>query len=321
MRNRISVVAMTCVALALGAFLGVFSSGRTAQAASVTDAVNWAIAIAGDDTHGYSQEDRWGPDYDCSSFVISAFNYAGFDIASGSGWTGNMQSIFTAAGFTWIEWDSTAEGASVDDLQYGDILWRSGHTEIYMGDGQIVGAHSAYGYTQTGDQTGKEICTRSYYSGWTAIIRYGSATTATSDGTVTTPTLSVGDTFKKGKCKYVVTGKKTVTLKKFLSDTATTYNIPNTVKKYGVTYKVTAVGKKAFKDKALLTKVKFGTYIKTIEEKAFIRCTSLKKLVFKGKKLKTVEAKAFRKIYSGYKIKAPTEGKLKKYTALIEAAM
>ena len=40
-------------------------------------AVNWAVAIAADQSHGYSQVDRWGPDYDCSSFVISAFEQAG----------------------------------------------------------------------------------------------------------------------------------------------------------------------------------------------------------------------------------------------------
>ena len=36
-------------------------------------AVTWAIRIANDPAHGYDQDNRWGPDYDCSSLVISAW--------------------------------------------------------------------------------------------------------------------------------------------------------------------------------------------------------------------------------------------------------
>ena len=36
-------------------------------------AVQWVIGVAEDNSHGYDQSSRWGPDYDCSSFVISAF--------------------------------------------------------------------------------------------------------------------------------------------------------------------------------------------------------------------------------------------------------
>lgn len=46
----------------------------TTNAASVVEnAISWAVSIANDNSHGYSQQSRWGPDYDCSSFVISAF--------------------------------------------------------------------------------------------------------------------------------------------------------------------------------------------------------------------------------------------------------
>ncbi len=46
----------------------------------IDNAVNWAIDIANDKTHGYDQTNRWGPDYDCSSFVISAWDAAGVDV-------------------------------------------------------------------------------------------------------------------------------------------------------------------------------------------------------------------------------------------------
>ena len=46
----------------------------------IEDAVAWAIETANDQSHGYSQADRWGPDYDCSSFVIQAFQQAGVSL-------------------------------------------------------------------------------------------------------------------------------------------------------------------------------------------------------------------------------------------------
>ena len=42
----------------------------------IDNAIAWARRIAADNIHGYDQANRWGPDYDCSSFVISAFKAA-----------------------------------------------------------------------------------------------------------------------------------------------------------------------------------------------------------------------------------------------------
>ncbi|MCH3968146.1 MAG: NlpC/P60 family protein [Atopobiaceae bacterium] len=131
--------------------------------------VNWALGIASDDSHGYDQENRWGPDYDCSSLVISALDAAGID-TNGATYTGNMRSCLTAAGFVWL-----SAGTS---LQYGDILLNEcRHTAIYIQDGMIVQAsgNENGGVTggKTGDQTGREILTRTYYSyPWDGILRY-----------------------------------------------------------------------------------------------------------------------------------------------------
>ena len=45
----------------------------------IEDAVEWTIGIANDDSHGYDQTNRWGPDYDCSSLIIQAWQNAGVD--------------------------------------------------------------------------------------------------------------------------------------------------------------------------------------------------------------------------------------------------
>ena len=42
------------------------------MATKIDKAVTWAVGIANDNSHGYDQADRWGPDYDCSSLVIQA---------------------------------------------------------------------------------------------------------------------------------------------------------------------------------------------------------------------------------------------------------
>lgn len=44
---------------------------------NIEDATQWMISLAADDTHGYSKDNRWGPDYDCSSAIITAWENAG----------------------------------------------------------------------------------------------------------------------------------------------------------------------------------------------------------------------------------------------------
>ena len=67
-------------------------------------AVQWAINIANDNRHGYSQANRWGnPDYDCSSLVISAWQQAGVPVKSnGATYTGNMYNVFPAIQMTFL---------------------------------------------------------------------------------------------------------------------------------------------------------------------------------------------------------------------------
>lgn len=61
----------------------------------IDDAVKWAVAIANDDAHGYDQSNRQDPDYDCSSFVISAWEVAGIGVkANGATTTSNMCDAF-----------------------------------------------------------------------------------------------------------------------------------------------------------------------------------------------------------------------------------
>lgn len=135
---------------------------------SIETAVRWMINIANDDSHGYDQGNRLGPDYDCSSFVSTALKMGGFNI-SPSNTTRTLYNTLTSLGFVVVT-DGTRKR--------GDIhLKEDAHVTCSIDENQIVHASiNEFGEVsggQTGDQTGKEICIRSYYDyPWDYHLRY-----------------------------------------------------------------------------------------------------------------------------------------------------
>lgn len=118
--------------------------------------VAWAEQIAADDRHGYSQVHRNSPDYDCSSFVGTALANAGFPISVCST-TRNLGEQLENAGFV----------KCGKPWKRGDIHLAAGHHVTMSVDANRI-VHASQSENggidgQTGDQTGKEICVRSYY--------------------------------------------------------------------------------------------------------------------------------------------------------------
>lgn len=143
----------------------------------IQSAVEWAVGIASDSSHGYAQDNRWGPDYDCSSLVISAWEHAGVPVKTkGATYTGNMKSVFLSCGFK----DVTAQvnRSTGAGLQTGDVLLNEQHhTAMYIGGGNLVQASinekGGIRNGQTGDQTGREIASGAYYNfPWDCVLRF-----------------------------------------------------------------------------------------------------------------------------------------------------
>ena len=128
---------------------------------------------------GYDQQFRWGErgDYDCSSAIIYAWEFAGVPVKSaGATYTGNMYSVFTANGFEDVT--SQIDLAHGSGLQRGDVLLNhANHTAMYIGGGKTAEASiNEYGTTtggQPGDQTGKEFLVRLYRNyPWDCVLRF-----------------------------------------------------------------------------------------------------------------------------------------------------
>lgn len=172
-------------------------------------------------------------------------------------------------------------------------------------------------------------------------------TTETSDGTTQEEktekaVVKKGTRFEAKRCWFIITSVKKKTAKVIgVSDKkATNIKIPANVKYSGKTYKVTAVGKNAFKNNKKLKNVTIGNNVTTIQASAFRGCKQLKKVVIgkkvmvigktafyscsklqiikiKSTKLEKIGSKAFKKISKAPIIYAPKK-KMKKYQKLFE---
>ncbi len=140
-------------------------------------AVSFIQAYANDNSHGYDQAKRWGPDFDCSSLVIQCYEDAGVPVkAAGAGNTETMRGPFLRCGFSDVTGSVNLKNG--EGLLPGDVLLNYvHHTAMYIGGGRVAQAKINELGTVTGgkpgDQTGNEISIRSYYNyPWNCVLRY-----------------------------------------------------------------------------------------------------------------------------------------------------
>lgn len=144
-------------------------------------ATQWMVDIANDDSHGYDQVDRMGvkSDYDCSGLNICGWEYAGVSVKKyGASYTGNIKAAYLKAGFVDVyKKVNVVTGAG---LKPNDVLLHEGHhVAQVVSINPIKIVHASINEKggikggKPGDQTGKEICVRTYYNHpWNSVLRY-----------------------------------------------------------------------------------------------------------------------------------------------------
>lgn len=114
-------------------------SASSSSGGSVIDkAISWAVKIANDNSHKYSQATRWGPHYDCSSFAITAYQNAGVGVKSaGATYTGNMRNAFLSKGFKDVT--SSCNLSTGAGMKKGDVLLNTvHHAALVQKDGGVT---------------------------------------------------------------------------------------------------------------------------------------------------------------------------------------
>lgn len=208
-------------------------------------AVQIALEIARDNKHGYSQESRWGQDYDCSSFVITAWEDAGVPVkTNGATYTGNMRGAFLRSGFVDVTSEVNLKTGGM--LKAGDVLLNNRyHTALYVGGGNLVQASSNYD-GKPGDSSGNEIRERGYYNyPWDCVLRFGDTPAAKDGGASRMPSPTGGTTYtvtvpllRRGSRGEIVQALQGILIAKGFScgpsgaDAEFGYNTENAVKNY-----------------------------------------------------------------------------------------
>lgn len=150
------------------------------------DAVDFAVKIANDNSHGYSQAVRSlyniinPKSFDCSSLALTSYYYAlqknGLTaqanyLKANCSYTGNMLKMLNC-GFEVVARNQTAHAQMIK----GDLeLNTTHHVAMAIDKDNIVHARSSEGTTDTKDNSGNEIRTQPWYlysHGWTYRLRF-----------------------------------------------------------------------------------------------------------------------------------------------------
>lgn len=209
---------------------------------------------------------------------------------------------YTKPGYDFDSWNTKADGSGMEYLD-GQAV-----SNLCVTNGEIINLYAQW-KKQTVAGTDKNSPTDAA-SG-------GSITDATTGSGVTGSSISSNTKkFTKGLLTYKITGAKTVEVvkanKKIKKVTL------NTVSWNGKKYKVTSVGKAAFKNCKKLTKVTIGKNVKTIKANAFYGCKKLAKVSIKSTKL-TMGKHALKNTKASCKYSFP-KAKKKAYKKMVKKA-
>ena len=146
---------------------------------TIKKTIDWATNIANDNTHGYNNNKNLirPEDYNCIELVLTAYEKANIPIWDSCNIYGtvNMDPELLKVGFISVINDvnvNTGEGLEPGDILVAYDEGKTSHTEMYIGNGMLVGARGDDD-GQPGDSGGGEIAISGYSNmGWNHVLRY-----------------------------------------------------------------------------------------------------------------------------------------------------
>lgn len=131
----------------------------------------------------------------------------------------------------------------------------------------------------------------------------------TSQPEITEKPVDYSGTYTVKNVSYKVTNVSKATVKVTKAKNKSSIDVPATVKIKGKTFKVTAIGTKAFYGNKKTTKVTVGAKVTAIGKQAFAGCSKLKTIVVKGTGLKSIGANALKGTNKSLVVKVPAKKK------------
>ena len=158
--------------------------------------------------HGYSQENRYGPDYDCSSSIMTSLKMGGkFDVPVKGVNTASMKKYLEKIGYKVV---SNAEKPQKNDIKLRPATSkRGGHVVMFRSSTMVMEFSSSRGHHEKGDQTGTESWCHKWDTkrngDFTYTLRYKAKKETPKKSTVKTYTVKKGDTLSGIARKYKTT--------------------------------------------------------------------------------------------------------------------
>jgi LysM repeat protein len=122
---------------------------------NINNANDYMYNLVTDKKHGYSQENRYGPDYDCSSSIMTSLRLGGkFDVPVKGVNTASMKKYLEKIGYKVV---SNNEKPQKNDIKLRPATAkRGGHVVMFRSPTMVMEFSSSRGHKEKGDQTGNE---------------------------------------------------------------------------------------------------------------------------------------------------------------------
>ncbi len=175
---------------------------------NINNANDYMYNLVTNKGHGYSQENRYGPDYDCSSSIMTSLKMGGkFDVPIKGVNTASMKKYLEKIGYKVV---SNGEKPQKNDIKLRPATSkRGGHVVMFRSSTMVMEFSSSRGHKEKGDQTGTESWCHKWNADrnddFTYTLRYKAKKEPEKKSTSVKYTVKKGDTLSGIAKKYKTT--------------------------------------------------------------------------------------------------------------------